>query len=223
MKFLVNYFFQVSGKSLIKAVGAFVNQQPINTMSLLTDSTFLQSTESIQRLLDSANRGRKSFDTILVLQALQHLGGLSDDPEGVTLLTTEDFLNNIIDILKWSILDTSLINMRDDLSSRRARTRDMDQSKNYYYLSKTTTVALQLLLNTVITYCNKKRKTNAGNIKRILLAESIDQCITNLSFLLIQNIQIGKLAPTTKVKKHFDLAIAILSRTCELESVRSQW
>ena len=179
---------------------------------------------AVKRLIDMAARGQATHDAQLVMESCAHLGGLSDDNDGCSLLCCEEYFDCMLPLLKSSIGGGSSIDTRDDLPRRRARTRDMNQSENNFYTQRTTTILLQLYFNIIQYYCNQRMSMNGtSGVKRVLYAESIDKCITTLSSYLLDQLSPRQPLCADSNKPDFSWTLRILSRTCELESVRSLW
>lgn len=187
--------------------------------------------QTINNFLNLIQRGMHPIfhNTELVFDALTSLGGVSEDNDGCILLLSSSneisFLSFILTVLIWSINGGGQMNIaHSQLPKRRLRAYNKDASKNKFYNDRITTVVLRLMYNVIQHHLNvKMNKDGVHGVKRIVLSEGVDQSIEDISsYLMLQLLPSHSLSADGK-KTNFNLALHILSRTCELECVRNLW
>ena len=190
-----------------------------------TDDPKTYDLKQCYQLVDLSERGRHCHDVELVFEAISHLGGLSSHDEGCKLLKTVTFFSSIMSTLAWSIDggNKSTNTLSTLLPHRRARAQSKDQMKHQFYCDRITTITLRLLFNLVQSHCNERlNESGVEVVRRILIAEGIDRCVTNLATQLITYMSPNQpLCPAWNKSSHFEIALQILSRAVELESVRN--
>ena len=189
-----------------------------------TDDPKTYDVKQCYQLVALSERGRTCHDVELVFEAMSHLGGLSSHDEGCKLIKTTTFFSSIMSTLAWSIdSGNKSNNTLNNLPQRRARAQSKDQMKHQFYCDRITTVTLRLLFNLVQSHCNERlNESGVEVVRRILIAEGIDKCVTNLATQLITYMSPNQpLCPAWNKPYHFEIALQILSRAVELESVRN--
>lgn len=192
---------------------------------------------SINQLLHLCARGidPKRNNVKLVFEATASLGALSEDNEGVNLIlaststapTPMSGVSLLFMLLKWSIngggRDVSH-HGNHTATVRQTRTWNSDASHDKFYNDRTTTVCLRLLYNVIQYHLNiKLNQEGILGVRRIVIATGMDKTIEDISAYLIDQLRPNQSLCPAEDKPNFDVTLLILSRTCELESVRCLW